>query len=72
MRQFDHAQKQLTSVLKVESACSEALFLLCWMLTANLKQQLTNENISDADTTASADRRRVLASAQAAADLEMA
>lgn len=61
-------------MLTVESACSEALFLLCWMLTANLKQRLANEdvNISDATTTSSADRRRALASAQNATDLEMA
>ena len=72
MREFDQAKHQLTSVLKVESACSEALFLLCWMLTTNLKQRLANEDISDAVTTSSADRRRALASAQNAADLEMA
>jgi len=72
MREFDQAQHQLTSVLKVESACSEALFLLCWLLTANLKQRLTNKNISDGDITASAERQKELTSAQNAEDLEIA
>ena len=73
MRQFDQAQQILTSVLKVESTCPEALFLLCWMLTANLKlqQAQTVQNNSDMETSSN-ERHRELNAAQNVVDLQMA
>ena len=62
MRQFEQAKEILTNVLKVESTCTEALFLLCWTLTANLvvqRSKTARNPQENSDTTASSEERTV-------------
>ena len=56
MRQFEQANEILTHVIKVESTCTEALFLLCWTLTANLvvqQNKTASKTQGNSETTAS-------------------
>ena len=55
MRQFEQAKEILTNVIKVESTCTEALFLLCWTLTANLviqRNKAASNTEENSETTA--------------------
>ena len=75
MRQFDQAKEILTRVLKVESTCTEALFLLCWTLTANLVVQ-RNKTVGNpqekSDTTAFSEQRTIPSAIPATATQNMA
>ena len=62
MRQFEQAKEILTNVLKVEPTCTEALFLLCWTLTANLvvqRNKAAKKPQENSDTTAASEERTV-------------